>query len=107
MNKLVLAVFALVLLSACDQGDKELKELKSKRAELNKKIGEMNLELDSINSKLARIQKIDVQESIIPYTIVAQPFQHTIFLQSNITFVNKYKLILVLKTVHFGYEKFF
>ena len=85
MNKLVLAVFALVLLSACDQGDKELKDLKSKRAELNKKIGEMNLELDSINSKLARIQKIDVQESIIPYTIVAQPFQHTISLQSNIS----------------------
>ena len=33
MNKLVLAVFALVLLSACDQGDKELKELKARLEE--------------------------------------------------------------------------
>jgi membrane fusion protein (multidrug efflux system) len=85
MNKLVLGVLALVFLSACDQGDKELKELKSKRAELNKKLAEMNEELDSINSRIARIQKIDVQESITPYTIAAQSFQHTISIQSNVT----------------------
>jgi RND family efflux transporter MFP subunit len=84
MKKLLLLSIPFLILS-CGQGNKELKDLKSKRAEVTKSLLELNTELTKINEDIAKIEKVDVRETIIPYTVSSQPFQHGISIQSNVT----------------------
>lgn len=85
MNKLII-IFSLMLFFGCNSKEiKGLKALTSKRDELSKSIEKQNTELAKINEEIAKIQKVDSREIIIPHTISYQPFQHSIDIQSNVS----------------------
>jgi RND family efflux transporter MFP subunit len=77
----------MLLLFACNnkKEDKNLNEMLKKRDELSKQIEDKNTELNKLIDEIAKIQKIDNHQVIVPHTIVYQPFQHTIDLESTIS----------------------
>lgn len=81
-----LTLLALFLASCNNSPDaKQLKELMKQRDEISKTIEKSNEQLSKINEEIAKLQKIDNRQFIQPYTVVSQPFQHTIALQSSIS----------------------
>jgi len=85
MNKLLILITVLTIASCGSKEDKNLKELTKRRDELSKNIEKQNTELSKINDEIAKLQKVDSREAIIPHTIALQPFQHTIDIQSNVS----------------------
>jgi membrane fusion protein, multidrug efflux system len=79
-------ILLLTILIACGaKEDKNLTALTKKRDELSKSIEKQNTELAQVNDAIAKLQKVDRRESIIPHTIALQPFQHSIDIQSNVS----------------------
>jgi membrane fusion protein, multidrug efflux system len=85
MQKLIILITIIALTSCSNKEDKNLKLLTEKRDAISKKIEEQNVELAKVNESIAKLQKVDSRESIIPHTIALQPFQHTIDIQSNVS----------------------
>lgn len=82
MNKLlIVSLFAFMIVSCKD----DLQKLKEKRSELTKKVVSFNEEIEEINEKIGKLEKQDVRETIIPYTVASQPFQRGISIQSNVS----------------------
>jgi membrane fusion protein (multidrug efflux system) len=82
MNKYIIAAFISFFMLSCND---DLKELKSERAKLTKEINKLHEDIESINAKIAKLEKTDIRETIVPYTVISQPFQHGISIQSNVS----------------------
>lgn len=82
MNKLLLVSLLSFMIVSCKD---DLQKLKEKRAELTKKVVNLNGAIEEINEKIASLEKQDIRETIIPFTVSSQPFQHGISIQSNVS----------------------
>jgi len=85
MNRLVLIPLISFVVFSCNSGKNELNDLKSERKKLTEEISQLNQKLEDINSKIVLLEKGDVRETVIPYEVTSQPFQHGISIQSNVT----------------------
>lgn len=82
MNKyIIVAIIPFFMLSCND----DLKKLKQERSNLTKEVVKLNGEIEVINERIAKMEKQDIRETIIPYTVAAQPFQRGISIQSNVS----------------------
>lgn len=85
MHKIIIILAVISFIGCNNKEAKNLKTLMSQRDELSKTIEKQNTELAKINEEIAKLQKVDSREAIVPFTIAYQPFQHTIDIQSNVT----------------------
>jgi RND family efflux transporter MFP subunit len=82
MNKLFLVSIIPLFMISCKD---DIQKLRAERASLTKEVVKLNTSIEEINEKIAKLEKVDVRETIIPYTISSQPFQRGISIQSNVT----------------------
>ncbi|MBL7788736.1 MAG: efflux RND transporter periplasmic adaptor subunit [Chitinophagales bacterium] len=82
MNKYLTIILVASLLFSCKS---DIEKLRAERSEITKEIADYHVKLEKINEEIAKLEKKSESETILPYTISSQPFQHGITIQSSVS----------------------